>query len=68
MIKSHRCCPIGSEQVAVHVWLKDARNDPARIRSADLSVVGLPQYHWATLGHNNDLKKNFYNKDLIIII
>jgi len=49
MIKSHRCCPIGSEQVAVHVWLKDARNDPARIRSADLSVFGLPRYHWATL-------------------
>jgi len=40
MIKSHRCCPIGSEQVAVHVLLKDARNYPARIRSTDLSVLG----------------------------
>jgi len=49
MIKSHRCCPIGSEQVSVHVLLKDAKNEPARIRSADLSVFGLPRYHWATL-------------------
>jgi len=51
MIKSHRCCPTGTEQVAVHVLLKDARNDPERIRSADLSVFGLPRYHWSTLGH-----------------